>query len=369
MTLLCKEKAYYVKACVIPCGVNDAHDDNLGAEDIKRIFTSFNNQDNFELHHNDLPITEVSLLENYISTNEETIAGKIIPKGSWNVVIRVDNPEVKKGLLNKEFGGVSLNNRVASRCSQGLKGRVTYKDLRDAECVIPLLISFVEEPANLIGLEVMSYDVYIQKSKRGDKLSLLDKLKSIIAEEEAENVSVMKDAEPVQEDDAEEETVQVLKDDSSTDSESEEGADDSSEDTNTVEEVSADEEPVEQEKIVKEEETEPADEDEEVVDDEEPVIEKEAEEPTEEPAENDYIAKINALEERITALEEKLKEKEAVDETITEAEPTDEDEPIITKSAKAIIIDEPEHKTDFYELTNRDPLTGKKIRSKTRILN
>ena len=111
--LLCKQKALYVKCCIIANGVMDSQGDTLYAEDIKRIFTSFNNQDNFEVYHNELPIQEVSLLENYISTADERIGNLIIPPGSWNCVIRVDNPEIKDKLLTGELRGLSLSNRIA----------------------------------------------------------------------------------------------------------------------------------------------------------------------------------------------------------------------------------------------------------------
>ena len=142
MVLLCKQKALYVKCCIIPNGVTDSQGDTLYSEDIKKIFTTFNNQDNFEIYHNDIPIQEVSLLENYISTTDESIGTAVVPSGSWNAVIRVDNPEIKDALLAGEFKGVSLNNRIAEPCKANLTGQVRYQDIADAECIIPLLISF-----------------------------------------------------------------------------------------------------------------------------------------------------------------------------------------------------------------------------------
>ena len=99
MVLLCKQKALYVKCCIIANGITDSQGDTLYAEDIKKIFTSFNNQDNFEIYHNDIPIQEVSLLENYISKADETLGTSIIPRGSWNALIRVDNPDRQEVLL------------------------------------------------------------------------------------------------------------------------------------------------------------------------------------------------------------------------------------------------------------------------------
>ena len=102
--------------------------------------------------------------------------------------------------------------------------------------------------------------------------------------------------------------------------------------------------------------------------DEKPVIEKEdkiSEKPvtenTEEPMENE--PSIKELMDRITALENKIdeiyKEKiiddadDIVEETIA---------PKIVKSEKELNIREPVKVSNYYEMTNRDPVTGKKIR-------
>ena len=216
MVLLCKQKALYVKCCIIANGVTDSQGDTLYTEDIKKIFTSFNNQDNFEIYHNDIPIPEVSLLENYISTADETIGTAVVPSGSWNAVVRVDNPDIKQGLLTGEFKGVSLNNRIADRCKGNLSGTVRYKDIADAECVIPLLISFVKSGANGYGLHVMDYDAYILKSKdvvikEGAKnmaFDLLGGLKKLVQQAEADNEPVI-----VKEDSNTEEEEEIKKED------------------------------------------------------------------------------------------------------------------------------------------------------------
>ena len=338
--LLDKKKALYVKCCIIANGITDSQGDTLYAEDIKKIFTSFNNQDNFEIYHNDIPIQEVSLLENYISTADETLGTSIVPSGSWNAVVRVDNPEIQEGLLTGEFGGVSLNNRIAPRCKGNLTGTVRYKDIADAECVIPLLISFVESGANGYGLHVMDYDAYIKKSKNitldddgngghiMDFKEFLNGLKSLIKEAE----DTPEDVDPAieKEDETEEEEVKV-------------------------------EEPT----IEKEEEV---DEDE----DKEPVIEKEDSTTEEEPIEE--VKEEVTLEERIAKLEEAVakliaeKENEDEESTIEEEPVVDEDTPKITKSEKVIVETETIQNSNYYEMTGRDPITGLKIRKESRIL-
>ena len=343
MTLLCKQKALYVKCCVIQNGVADFHNDVLNATDIKKIFTSFNNQSSFEIYHNEIPITEVSLLENYISKTDEVIANTTVPKGSWNAVIRVDNPTIKEHLLNNDFGGVSLNNRVRTSCSTGLEGAISYSDLKDAECVIPIYISFVEEPANDVGLHIMDYDVYIQKSKNngGKEMSLLEELKALInkAEEEAE---------------AETPT-------------------DETTETEPVEEIQKEEE----EEVVEEEEEIEKDASEDEPKEEIEEIQK-AEEPIEEPIGEEVVDELDVANE-IIAIKEEIANIKAQLEALAPANPIDEqvtsddvnpNEPIITKSAKIEVtgVNTADVK-NFYEMTNRDPLTGKKIRKETRILN
>lgn len=314
MTLLCKQKALYIKACVIANGITDSQGDTLQTTDIKKIFTSFNNQDNFELNHNNIPINEVSLIENYINATDEKIGNLIVPKGSWLVVIRVDNPEIKKLILNNEIQGISLYNYVGEKCKANLNGTVRYQDIIDKECVIPVFISFVEQGANGYPLHVMDYETYIQKSKKVkfmDFKEFIDGLKGLI--KQAEEVEPVKD-------------------------EKEEPVTDEKETDKKV----SNEEPV----IEKEDKI-----------DEKPVTENTEEKPMEnEPS-------IKELMDRITALETKIDEiykEEVID---NDDKTTDETiAPKIVKSEKELNIREPVKVSNYYEMTNRDPVTGKKIR-------
>ena len=325
MTLLCKQKALYIKACVIANGITDSQGDTLETTDIKKIFTSFNNQDNFELNHNNIPINEVSLIENYINATDEKIGNLIVPKGSWLVVIRVDNPEIKKLILNNEIQGISLYNYVGEKCKANLNGTVRYQDIIDKECVIPVFISFVEQGANGYPLHVMDYETYIQKSKKVkfmDFKEFIDGLKGLIKQaEEVEPVNDKKE-EPVTD---EKETDKKVSNDEPV----------------IEKECKTDEEPV----IEKEDKI-----------DEKPVTEN-----TEEPMENE--PSIKELMDRIEALETKIDE-------IYKEEVIDDDEkiveetiaPKIVKSEKELNIREPVKVSNYYEMTNRDPVTGKKIR-------
>ena len=95
--------------------------------------------------------------------------------------------------------------------------------------------------------------------------------------------------------------------------------------------------------------------------DEEPVIEKAEEDKIEEPMENE--PSIKELMDRITALENKIDEiyKEEVNDN--DDKTTEETiAPKIVKSEKELNIREPVKVSNYYEMTNRDPVTGKKIR-------
>ena len=323
MTLLCKQKALYIKACVIANGITDSQGDTLETTDIKKNITSINNQDRFELNHNNIPINEVSLIENYINATDEKIGNLIVPKGSWLVVIRVDNPEIKKLILNNEIQGISLYNYVGEKCKANLNGTIRYQDIIDKECVIPVFISFVEQGANGYPLHVMDYETYIQKSKKVkfmDFKEFIDGLKGLIKQAEEVEPTNDKKEEPVTD---EKETKK--------------------EDKPVIEkECKTDEKPV----IEKEDKN-----------DEKPVTENTEEKPMEnEPSIKELMDRITALE---TKIDEIYKEKiiddadDIVEETIA---------PKIVKSEKELNIREPVKVSNYYEMTNRDPVTGKKIR-------
>ena len=313
MTLLCKQKALYIKACVIANGITDSQGDTLQTTDIKKIFTSFNNQDNFELNHNNIPINEVSLIENYINATDEKIGNLIVPKGSWLVVIRVDNPEIKKLILNNEIQGISLYNYVGEKCKANLNGTVRYQDIIDKECVIPVFISFVEQGANGYPLHVMDYETYIQKSKKVkfmDFKEFIDGLKGLIKQAEEVEPTNDKKEEPVTADEKE-----------------------------TDKKVSTDEPVIEKEDKISEE----------------PVTENTEEPMEKEPSIKELMDRIEALETKIDEIykEEVIDDDKIVEETIA---------PKIVKSEKELNIREPVKVSNYYEMTNRDPVTGKKIR-------
>ena len=303
-----KEDALFLKACVIPNGVEDAHGDVLDAEDIKRIFSSFNNQkDNFDIYHNEEPVSGVSLLENYISQTDEDIGEKTAPKGSWNAVIRVDNPDIKESVFNNEFGGVSLASTIKKSCNLSLPPITTYRSIADKECITPKFLSLVDEGANGYPLVVQDYETYILKSKNygGKTLKFEEFLKSL--KQLLSQVEESKEApEETPEEKPEEEEKPEIKKDSDGESEEED----------------------------KPEDEEKPDED----------------------------ARLKALEDKVEALEKIVEELKPKEEDNKE-EPEEEAKPKIQKSRKQMNTEEPEpvpQKT-FFEMTGRDAF-GRKIR-------
>ena len=129
-----------------------------------------------------------------------------------------------------------------------------------------------------------------------------------------------------------------------------------------VEKAEEAEETVEEEATKEEAEIKKEDEAEEEVADEKEEAEIIKEEATDD---EDLEAKITAIVEKVLA--EKLAEKEdAVEEENPdpEKEPEDEDTPKITKSEKVVITEENQIKqSNYYQMSGRDPLTGKKIRN------
>ena len=313
-----KYNALYVKACVIQNGIEDSQGDTLDSVAIKKIFTSFNNQNNFEIHHNNLPLTDVSLLENYISSADESIAETLVPAGSWNVLIRVDNSEIQDSIFNDEFNGVSLNNRIKPECENRLSGQIRYQDLPDAECVLPLRISFVEDGANEVGLHVMDYSAYIHKSKQKNKhgddkmdaKEFVGKIRDLLKDTEVEVEPKPAAAKPVI--------------------------------------VKSNDEPQKKEPvIVKSDDPQ-----------KEEVTCKKSDEPKPDEQKDDVEGRLSKLEADIQEIKDALKKEEPKPD-----EPKG-DEPVITKakSNKIKATTTVEKTKNYYDLTGRDPLTGCKIR-------
>ena len=347
-----KDNALYVKACVIPANEEDSQGDTLSSEDIKRIFTSYDNNSRFEVYHHGDLVDGVTLLENYINKAEEPIGDRVAPVGSWLIIMKVTNPTIKEMVLSHEFEGVSLSSTVKQSCGLNLPDITTYADVRDMECVTPQFISLVgrlgtdEGPANGYPLEVMNYATYIKKSKNGGKKlevkEIITALKDLVTQ--AESVEPTEVEAPV-----------ILKNDEPTEEEKkEEEAEVNKEECPKDPEVKKESESTEEsEPVVNKEDTPTA---------EEEIVEEESEDNT-----DDDSARIAALEEKVAELEKAIEalkvEEPETEETVEEEIVEEEVKPKINKSKKTIITEDPKPEVvaNFNERTGRDEF-GRKIR-------
>lgn len=324
-----KQDALYVKYPLMINGITDRQGDVVtGVTDVKKIFTN-SEEILFDEEHERIPIDGINIQESYISKYDEIISETLVPNGSWIVILRVDNPEIQTKILPPELGGtgeykgLSLWNDIKKSCSMGLVGQIRYNDLPDADCALPKFISFVLKPANGVGLHVMDYEVYISKSdymtKEMDANNKLAKIAELLGFKKQE-IFVAKS----------------------------EISEEESEDKK--EEVKESEAHVSKAEDVKQDPP--------------------AEEPPKEPSISDLIARIDAQDERINKIEEAIKkagEEKEPEAEISKSEDKEEseekEEPKIVKSSKIVgTVEEKATNPNYFELTNRDPITGCKIR-------
>lgn len=171
----------YATGCVIANGLPDHEDDILDKSSIKRIFTKYINRETDTMHTR-IRNEGVDVLANWISETDITIAGKTAPAGSWLATFKITNPEIIKSIQDGDITGVSLGSVSDTAMTQEfwfINKSINYKDLDSIEEVIPLFISFVDKPSNMFGLEIMDYNVYINKSISVDNMTeqeVIDKI-------------------------------------------------------------------------------------------------------------------------------------------------------------------------------------------------
>ena len=296
----------YFKAVIIANGIPDSDDDILGSEDIMELYKKYNNRpSNFEINHDGIYRNGVELIDSYISTEAEKIGMETIPTGSWIALIKSTNKEINKLILDNKLTGVSLTNRISDSCPLKVKKKhdeYDYKDTDVKECIYPTGISLVvlpRTPSNGFGLNVADDYSKIIKTRKVNKVSLIEDLRKLInsySEEAKDDATV-------------EEEVEIIEE--------------------AVDEAEAVEKEEEPEKVEKEEEK----------------VEEEAPK-AEETEEKDYDKIIADLTARVEALEAQLAEKEEA--------------PKIVKKTKKVIEakTEPVQKANYFDLSGRDPITG-----------
>jgi hypothetical protein len=301
-----------MRACIIPCGAEDLDGDILYEDDILDIYNKFNNRNNITLRHNGVYLNDVELLESYITNEEEKVALEVVPRGSWVVLVKSDNEEMNKAIMNGEVNGVSITNVIKDTCP--LKPNTKYENPNDYDyndvdvkkCVYPQDLSFVKSPANAYGIHIA--DDLNKITKEVKKMSLLEDLKKLLSNyDEPETEAEEAEVEVV------EETVEEVE---AIEAEAEE-------------EAPAEEEPATIEKEDKAEESEEA----------EPEAETETPE-----TDSDIQAQLDDIYRRLEELESK----------------TNVEAPKIVKETKKIVepVSEPVIVKNYYDLSGRDPVTG-----------
>ena len=212
------DKATYITGVVIANGVPDSDGDCLDKTDIKKIFTKYLDRAT-DVMHTRIKNEGVEVLANWITESDTELNGKIVPAGSWMATFAITNEELLSSIRDGNIAGLSLGSVSEDAMTKKywfINKSIHYQDLDDMEEVIPLFISFVDSGAYQYGLEIMDYDVYINKNdKTGEKMtneevindepmipiSALDKLRDFFSINKSEsNAEEVKTEETVKED-------------------------------------------------------------------------------------------------------------------------------------------------------------------------
>ena len=167
-------EATYITGVVIANGVPDSDGDCLDKKDIKKIFTKYLDRAT-DVMHTRIKNEGVEVLANWITETDTELNGKIVPAGSWMATFAITNEELLSSINDGSIQGLSLGSVSEDAMTKKywfINKSIHYQDLDDMEEVIPLFISFVDKGANQYGLEIMDYNVYINKNdKTGEKMT------------------------------------------------------------------------------------------------------------------------------------------------------------------------------------------------------
>ncbi len=180
-----KQKSLFLETVVLVNGESDpemykdSQNDYWKSKEINTVYTTEANQTNHDIYHNKRKIDGIQTISNYISKTVENIGGNDVPIGSWRKDIMVSDDEVIELIKSNKILGVSPNNTLMA-CPvcvdelKNIKGNIFYnRDIENKECMEPIFTSLVDDPANGYGMNIYSYDKFLEKSKtiRGGKLS------------------------------------------------------------------------------------------------------------------------------------------------------------------------------------------------------
>jgi hypothetical protein len=215
----------------------DSQGDVWNAKTIKQVFTSEANQSSHDLFHEKEKVEGVNAISNYITDKEKVVGGRTVPVGSWIKELMITDEDIIEMIKSNQLNGVSPNFRLHANSTcikeiQNIKGNLFYnKDIENKECMNPVFLSLVDEPANEYGLNVYSYDKYLEKSKNPGGKHMANKFKEML---KSFGESVVNYADNMDESESEEtEEVELEKADETTEPAA------STEEASTTEEVPA----------------------------------------------------------------------------------------------------------------------------------
>ena len=199
-------EALIVNGVIIANGVADSDGDVLTKKDIKTIFMKY--QRDTDTMHTNIKNFGVEVFASWISEIDTTIAGKVVPAGSWLATLKVTNEKLIQCINEGKLNGFSLgsvSDKAYTPKYWFINKSLNYRDIKDIEEVIPLYISFVDKPANQYGWEVMTYDAYINKNEKDVtemtdvenkeemiSVSALEKIKGLFVNKSEDEVTVEK---------------------------------------------------------------------------------------------------------------------------------------------------------------------------------
>lgn len=164
----------------------DSQGDVWDSKTIGQVFTTEANQTNHDLYHNKNKIEGIQTIANYRNKTVENIGGREVPINSWRKDIMVTDDEVIELIKSNQINGVSPNNTlqtcpVCANELKNIKGNIYYnKDIENKECMNPIFTSLVPEPANGYGMNVYTYDKFLEKTKNPNGGKLSNKVKEML---------------------------------------------------------------------------------------------------------------------------------------------------------------------------------------------
>ena len=199
-------EALIVNGVIIANGVADSDGDVLTKKDIKTIFMKY--QRDTDTMHTNIKNFGVEVFASWISEIDTTIAGKVVPAGSWLATLKVTNEKLIQCINEGKLNGFSLgsvSDKAYTPKYWFINKSLNYRDIKDIEEVIPLYISFVDKPANQYDWEIMTYDAYINKNEKDVtemtdvenkeemiSVSALEKIKGLFVNKSEDEVTVEK---------------------------------------------------------------------------------------------------------------------------------------------------------------------------------